>query len=382
MISESEGGIDTPRTVAAPQATTDRAAWALRAAIQGLGRPALAILIAGLVGGLIILLLGNNPLIAYGILWSGAFGNRISVYSTLQFTTPLIFTGLAVAFSFRAGIWNIGVEGQMLFGAFFAAEAGYLLRLPAIIHVPVAFLCGIAGAVLWALIPGLLRALLGINELVVNLMLNPTALLITSYLSGYPFKAPGPTNKTYDIQPTAQLPQLTTSSQLNVGIFIALALALVIFAFQMFTAEGYELKMIGLNPIFARYGGLNVTRSLILVMVISGAIAGMAGVEEALGVDHAYYDGFSPGYGNQGIAIAMLAKNNPIGVVFAALLLGALNSGGQQLQLQTNITRDFVNLLQAVIIFFLAAEFAVGWYRYQRQAKGVPRAAVAAEEGT
>ena len=337
-------------------------------ALEGLARPTIATLVAVIVGGVIILALGNNPLSAYGILLAGAFGNQASVYTTLQFTTPLIFTGLAVAFAFRGGVFNIGVEGQMLFGAFFAAEAGYLLKLPAVIHLPVAFLCGVVGAVLWALIPGLLRAFLGINELVVCLMLNPAALLITSYLSSYPFKAPGPTNKTYDIQPSAHLAQFTTFSQLNVGIFIALALAVLIFAYQVLTAQGYELKMVGLNPLFARYGGLNVARSLILVMVISGAIAGLAGSEESLGVYRAYYDGFSPGYGNDGIAIAMLAKNNPIGAVFAALLLGALNSGGQNLQMQTNISKDLVTLLQAVIIFFLAAEFTISFARRRRAA--------------
>lgn len=335
--------------------------------LQGIMRPLLAVVIAAIVGGVVIVILGTNPFSAYGILLSGAFQGWPNVATTLQFTTPLIFTGLAVAFSFRAGIWNIGAEGQMLFGAFFAAEAGYVLNLPPGIHLLVAFLAGIAGAVLWALIPGILRAVLGINELVVCLMLNPMALLITSYLSDYPFKAPGPTNKTFDIHASAQLPRLTPDSQLNAGIILALAVALFLFAHQVWTAQGYEFKMIGLNAFFARYGGLNVARTLILVMVISGAIAGMAGAEEALGVYHAYYDGFSPGYGNDGIAIAMLAKNNPLGVVVAALIFGALNSGGQQLQMQTNVTKDLVTFLQAVIIFFLAAEFGLTRLRLRRR---------------
>jgi len=361
---------EAPVAVPPPQ-PWDRVIRGLGGGLQGVARPVVASAFAVIVGGIIMLVLGDNPLTAYGILFAGAFQGRASIFTTLQFTTPLIFTGLAVAFSFRAGIWNIGAEGQMLFGAFFAAEAGYMLRLPAPIHLPVAFLCGMVGAVLWALIPGLLRALLGINELVVCLMLNPMALLLTSYLSDYPFKAPGPTNKTYDIQPTAQLAQLTPYSQLNAGIFLAVAMAVLLLAFWGLTARGYEFKMIGLNVLFARYGGLNVARGLILAMVISGAIAGMAGSEEALGVYHAYYDGFSPGYGNDGIAIAMLAKNNPLGVVVAALLLGALNSGGQQLQMQSNITKDLVTLLQAVIIFFLAAEFSYTRLRLRRKGREV-----------
>ncbi len=357
--------------VVRPVRQRDRVIRGLSGGLQGVARPVVATALAAVVGGVIMLVLGDNPLTAYGILLAGAFQGQASILTTLQFTTPLIFTGLAVAFSFRAGIWNIGAEGQMLFGAFFAAEAGYMLRLPAPIHLPVACLCGMGGAVLWALIPGLLRALLGINELVVSLMLNPMALLLTSYLADYPFKAPGPTNKTYDIQPTARLAQFTPYSQLNVGIFLALAMAVLLLAFWRLTARGYEFKMIGLNVLFARYGGLNVARGLILAMVISGAIAGMAGSEEALGVYHAYYDGFSPGYGNDGIAIAMLAKNNPVGVVAAALLLGALNSGGQQLQMQSNITKDLVTLLEAVIIFFLAAEFGYTQLRLRRKGRAV-----------
>jgi simple sugar transport system permease protein len=212
-----------------------------------------------------------------------------------------------------------------------------------------------------------MKVKLNVNEMVVCLMLNPIAQLITSYLSSYPLKAPGPTNKTYDIMPTARLPQFSKSSQFNAGFFLALGLLVLFWYINDHTKKGYEWELIGQNPSFARYGGINVERNIIGVFVVSGIIGVLAGAEQDLGVYGAFYNGFSPGYGFDGIAVAMLAKFNPLAVSLSALLLGALNSGSIMMQMMTSVTRDLVKVLQAIIVLLLAAEFSIGMFRKKKK---------------
>lgn len=329
-------------------------------------RPAVAIAIAVVIGGALVAALGSNPFAVYGILIEGSLFGWPNISVTLQQTTPLIFTGLAVAVAFRAGMWNIGVEGQMLMGALSAGIVGFQVHLPTVLHLPLSILAAIAGGALWAGIPGVLRAYFNVNELVLCLMLNPMALLLTGYVSTHPLKAPGPTNKLPDILQSAQLPGLSEFSQLNVGIFLAMALVGVVAVFNLRSVWGFEWKLLGLNPRFAQYGGINVRANAVWVMLASGAIAGAAGAEQVLGVYHAYYDNFSPGYGFDGIAVAMLADFNPIGVVASALLFGALNSGSTVLQMMTNVSKYLVQVLQFIIVLLLAARFSWTWLRGRR----------------
>ena len=324
-------------------------------------RPVLAALIAILIGGALVVAMGQNPLAVYGVLIGGSLVGWSNLAVTLQMTTPLLFTGLAVAVAFRSGLWNIGVEGQMLMGALAAGAAGYMLHLPPALDVPLCLLAAVAGGAAWAAIPGLLRAYLNVNELVVCLMLNPMALLLTGWVSARVLKAPGPTNKLQDILPAAQLPGLSMYSQLNAGLFLGLLLVLAVWLFNRFTVRGFEWKMIGLNPRFAHYCGLDVRANSAWVFLASGAIAGLAGAEEVLGVTHAYYDNFSPGYGFDGIAVAMLADFHPIGVVLSALLFGALNSGSAVVQMTTGVSKYLVQVIQFTIVLLLAARFT--WTR-------------------
>jgi general nucleoside transport system permease protein len=317
----------------------------------------MTIALALIIGGIIIWLMGENPFMAYGILLQGAFKGTGNIIATLQNTTPLLFTGLAVAFAFRSNVANIGVEGQMLFGALAAGIVGYYVHLPWFLHIPLAAGAAALAGALWAFIPAIIKAKLNVNELVVCLMLNPIALLITGYFSSYPLKAPGPTNKTFEVMKTARLPQFSAGAQLNIGLIAALVLLVLFWLIENRTKKGYEWKLIGKNPVFSRYGGINVERNIIQVFVISGMIGGLAGAEQVLGVYGAFYNGFSPGYGNDGIAVAMLAKFNPLGVALSATLLGALNSGSIVMQMMTSVTRDIVKVLQSVIILLLAARF-------------------------
>jgi simple sugar transport system permease protein len=324
-------------------------------------RPAIALVIAAIVGGLLVLAMGSDPFEVYGVLISGSLVGMPNLMVTLQMTTPLLFTGLAVSIAFRAGLWNIGVEGQLLVGAFFAGMVGWLVPLPTVFHVPLTLVAAMIGGALWAAIPAFLRIKLNVNELVVCLMLNPIALLLTGFFAIHLFKAPGPTNKLPDVLDTAILPQFSLYSQANWGVFIALACCAIFTVVNVATVRGFEWKIMGLNPTFAYYGGVDVPRRALAAMLISGAIAGLGGAEEVMGVYGAFFDNFSPGYGFDGIAVAMLANFNPIGVVAAAALFGALDSGSVVLQMTTGLSKYLVEVLQFLTVLILAARFSWGW---------------------
>lgn len=324
-------------------------------------RPAIALAIAAIVGGLLVLAMGNNPFEIYGVLISGSLVGVPNLMVTLQMTTPLLFTGLAVSIAFRAGLWNIGVEGQLLVGAFFAGLVGWWVPLPTVLHVPLTLLAAMCGGALWAAIPAFLRIKLNVNELVVCLMLNPIALLLTGFFAIHVFKAPGPTNKLPDVLNTAILPQFSLYSQANWGIFIALACCAIFTVVNIGTVRGFEWKIMGLNPTFAYYGGIDVPKRALAAMLISGAVAGLGGAEEVMGVYGAFFDNFSPGYGFDGIAVAMLANFNPFGVVAAASLFGALDSGSVVLQMTTGLSKYLVEVLQFLTVLILAARFSWEW---------------------
>ncbi len=328
---------------------------------RAVGGPLFALVVSFAIGSLLMAALGRNPVTVYAALINGSLDGWPNLSVTLQLTTPLIFTGLAVAVAFRSGIWNIGVEGQMLMGALAAGIAGYAAPLPDWAMVPACIVAALAGGAAWAAIPALLRAYLGVNELVLCLMLNPIALLLTGYVSARVLKAPGPTNKLPDIVDAAHLTNYTLYSQLNSGIFIALACCALLAFFNSGTVRGFEWKLIGLNPRFANYGGIRVRRNVIGVMLASGAIGGLAGAEQVLGVYGAFYDNFSPGYGFDGIAVAMLANSNPVGVLFSSFLFGALNSGSSVLQMELGISKYLVQVLQFIVVLILAARFTVPW---------------------
>ena len=335
-------------------------AWLL-AFIRPLISPIAAVLIAVTVGAILVAAVGQNPIIVYATLIEGGLVGWPNLSVALQLTTPLIFTGLAVAMSFRAGLWNIGAEGQMLIGGLFSGIVGYAVPMPAALHVPACIAAAFLGGALWASVPALLRVFLSVNELVVCLMMNPIALLLTGYVAARVLKAPGPTNKLPDILDTALLPNFSLFSQLNAGIFVALACCAIMSFVNAATVRGFEWKIVGLNPRFAYYGGMNVGGAALAVFLTSGGVAGLAGAEQVLGVYKAFYDNFSPGYGFDGIAVAMLAKNSPVGVIFAAFLLGAMNAGSTVLQMTTGVSKYLVQVLQFIIVLVLAAQFSFRW---------------------
>ncbi len=331
----------------------------------GLVIPALAVFTALVIGGIIIMLTGYSlaeTLEAYRALLQGSVGSLRAISQTLTEATPLIFTGLAVALAFRAGLFNIGGEGQLLMGGMLAVLAGFTFTgLPLIIHLPLAIVCGAIGGAIWGFIPGLLKAKTGAHEVIVTIMLNYIAYRLVDYfLKTTLFQREGrndPISKT--VEESAQLPALLAwldpAMKVHLGLFLALGAAGVIWWLLFRTNTGFEFRAVGANPSAARYAGMSVTKVYILVMTISGALAGLAGTGQVLGLLDRASPGFSAGLGFDGIAVALLGRSNPFGVVAAALLFGGLNAGGQYMQANADVGIDLISVIQALIIIFVAA---------------------------
>jgi len=326
--------------------------------------PLLSLLLAGLVATVVIALLGENPLHVASVMLSGSMGSLRSLANTLEEATPLILTGLCVAVGMRSGLFNIGGEGQLVVGAFVAAWLGTKLPIAnPTVHVLICVLAaGVAGA-MWAMIAGVLRARFGAHEVINTIMLNYVAFISTNYLVNLPyFKKPGQIPQTFDVAATAYLPRLTflyKYTRLNAGLFIALAAVVVVWVLLARTRLGFEIRTVGLNPLASRYAGISVVRTMILAMGIGGFLAGVAGAERVLGVHKHFISPFPFGYGFGGIAVALLARNNPFGILITAIFFGALASGGAQVDMVTNVPRELVTVIQAVIILFVACEYLI-----------------------
>ena len=319
--------------------------------------PVLSVVLALLAGSVFILIVGENPITAYGVLFRESFGSVRNIASTLQRATPLVFTGLAVAFAFRCGLFNIGAEGQLYVGAMVAAIIGVSLSgLPRLIHLPLAVVAGMLAGGLWAFVPGILKAKLGVHEVINTIMMNFIAFFLTDYLVTGPFHGGRWAPETDRVADTAALARLFPPTRLNGGIILALGAIAVIYVILWKTKIGYEIRAVGLNPTAAEYGGISVSRNMVLAMVLSGACASLAGVEQVLGVHGRFIQRFSPDLGFVGIAVALLGKNHPVGVLLAAILFGALRTGGAAMDRLTDVPRELIVIIQAMIIMFVAAE--------------------------
>lgn len=327
--------------------------------------PGLAIFSALVIGGLIIMATGSSfsdVLNAYRALFMGAFGSWRAISETLVAATPLILAGLAVALAFRAGLFNIGGEGQILIGGLFAVILGFSISgVPAPLHITLALLGGVLGGAIWGAIPGYLKAKTGAHEVITTIMLNFIALRLLDYLLLRSFIQREGRNDpvSESILPSAQLPRFLTpvdpSLRVHIGIFIAIAIAALTQWLLFRTKLGFEMRAVGANPVAAKYAGINVGRSYVITMAIAGGMAGVAGALQILGVLGRATPGFSAGLGFDGIAVALLGRSNPYGVVLAALLFGALRAGGQEMQATANVGIDIIAVIQALIIIFVAA---------------------------
>lgn len=328
--------------------------------------PLVAVAAAFCVGGLFVLAIGDSPIETFSLLIGSALWWPDGIGYTLFLATPLIFTGLAVAVAFRAGLLNIGAEGQLYVAAFATAWTGIVLGfLPGVLLVPLCFIAAVLTGAVWGAIPGLLKARFGSHEVINTIMMNFIAVALVSYFTQYHYRTPGdPILQSAAISESAHIarlgqfvPGLPLRIPLNVAFLFALAAAVLVYVFLWRTKWGYEMRATGSSPTAAEYGGISVRRQIVLAMAISGALAGMVGVNEVLGYRHRYYDGFSDNYGFTGIAVALLGRNHPAGVVVAALLFAILNRGGIPVDAFTRgVTKDIVQILQATIILFVACE--------------------------
>lgn len=319
-----------------------------------------AILAAFLVGAIALLITGYSPLEAYVAMLRGAFGDAFGFGQTFTQATPIIFTALAFLFAFKSGLFNIGAEGQLLVGGFAAALVGISFDgLPSFVHIPMALIAGALVGGLWGFIPAILKTRLGAHEVITTMMLSYVAIYFTGYLVNYPYKAPGLVPQTPLIAPSAELPRILQPTQLSLSILIAIFLVGLTHYVLQKTTFGYEVRATGLNPVAAESGGINTKRSMILALVISGAMAGLGGASEVLGVHSRFIEGFSPGYGWDGLAVAVVGGLNPVGVLLAAVLFGALRRGGMVMNRVTGVPLDIVTILQALVILFVAAPMLI-----------------------
>lgn len=331
----------------------------------------LALLLAILVGGLIIFLCGYNPFEAFGAIMIGAFGSTRAIAQTFIQATPLIFTGLAFTAAKKASLINLGIEGQLQMGAMMAAVIGIMpVGLPGGIWIIIALAGAAMAGALYAGLVGFLKVRFNSNEVIATIMLNTVALNVVSYLVNYPLKAEGSLAQSEKIAEVLFLPRIFPKYQLTIAIFIAILACFLFKYFQEKTVLGYEIGCVGLNIQAAKTAGIPVGRMMIIAMGISGAIAGIAGGCLVLGVNHRFVDGFSPGYGFDGIAVAALASDKPAGVIVAGIVFGALRAGSMYLNRTTNVPTEFINVIQACVIIFVAAPLLVKEILRRKNGKG------------
>ncbi|MDH3753100.1 MAG: ABC transporter permease [Acidimicrobiia bacterium] len=346
--------------------------------------PLYAILLSFIVGGILIALIGVNPFEAYWALLRGMFGSKDNIAASVARSVPFMGSALALAFAFRAGLFNIGAEGQLLVGGVTAAWVGtwaWMTDTPAIIAIPIILLAGAFGGFMWGWVPGILRAKTGAHEVISTIMLNSIALFLVRWIvnSRDPvilrdLEASVP--RTEAISDTAELPTIIDSQPpLHWGLFVMLGVCFLIAFVLKRTTFGFETITVGTNPHAARYAGMSVDRIIILAMAISGACAGIAAASEVSGTNQLFQPGTFALIGFDGIAVALLARANPIGIIPSALLWGSLLSGAPLMQQEADVSIDVVRIIQSMVLLFVAADAIV---RYIFRVRGEAEAHIKA----
>lgn len=344
---------------------------------------ALAVVIGILVGALFVLLNGYNPIEIYGSIIKGAFGSVFSIASTLRWTTPIMLSALAAGIAFRGGMFNMGVEGQIYIGAMAASLVGiYVKGLPMAVHIPLCLIAGMIGGALFAAIPAVLRVYWNTNEIVTTLMLNYIAMNFTDYLVSEHFLADGvfgDSLATNSLQDSALLPSIMPPHQVTAGLFLAIALVVVYYFYIERSKPGYAIRMAGVNPDFARYGGINVGRVRMKVMLLSGAVGGLCGSVEIMGVVGRFLSRFAPNYGFDGMMTALLGSSSPLGIFVSSLFMGMLKSGSLAVERTTDVSRALASVIQGIIICFVSIR-AIEIHR-KNNAPAVPEKSKLKKEG-
>lgn len=335
-----------------------------------------SILMGFFLGAVVLLIAGFNPIEAYWVILKGIFSRPKYISYVIIYATPLIITGLSVAFAMRTGLFNIGAEGQFIIGTIVAAAVGYFIKLPLILHVPLIMLTAILAAAFWGGIAGYIKARFGVHEVISTIMLNWIALYLSNFVVNLNAFSRQGTGKTYTIQSTAKINLFSDwriseagiefirshkilgdilKTPINMGFIFAIVLAVLIWYVLNKTTLGYELRAVGFNPNAAEAGGINVKRSMVISMLFSGGLAGAAGAIQVMGVSHRIAKLIAmEGYGFDGIAVSLIGNNTGGGSILAGLLFGALKYGGSKIQNVMRAPTELINIMIGTIIFFVA----------------------------
>lgn len=333
----------------------------------------ISVLLALAVGAGIMMLSGHNPIDGYAAMLSGALSSRRAIGDTLAKTATLCLTGLATAVAAQAGIFNVGGEGQLYFGAMASAILGAALTgVSPIIAIPLCLLAAMAAGGLWAFIPGWLKVKLKVNEVITTIMMNTIAIYLCAYLSNGPWKTshPNRVSGTDALNSEFLFPKLIRGSNLTTAIFASAIIAFLVWYVMSKTTTGYEMKLIGENPRFARYAGLHSDKLTILAMTASGMICGLVGMFEVYGLKGNYQNGISNEYYFDGLLVAMIMRYQPVGIIFMSFGFAFLKVGAQGMELNAGVPGELYRIIQAVIIFFMAAQNGVLEIAKSHMAKG------------
>ncbi|MFC8684933.1 ABC transporter permease [Brevibacillus porteri] len=347
---------------------------AIKELSKSLVQPFLAVVIGLLTGALVIAAVGESIWGTYQEMWKGAFGSFYFFTSTLARATPIMLIALGLSLAFRAGVFNLGAEGQMVLGAVSAALVAIYLPAPGMIKIVAGIFAGMAVGGFWALLPGFMEARFRIPLLISTLLFNYIAVLFASYLVTEPFRdrsGSAALAQTVMLEKSAWLPKLFAGMSVHAGFLFAIVAALLLFWVLRFTPFGYEVKMLGQNSLFAQYGGINRIRVMLTGMFASGGLAGLAGTVEVMGAHYRFVDGALtvPGFAWTGLMAALLANSHPLGIIVTSILLAAFQTGAMGVERNTDVPLELASVIQAVLILFISAKFSYDWWK-KRKAKG------------
>ncbi|MBD5394333.1 MAG: ABC transporter permease [Lachnospiraceae bacterium] len=335
-----------------------------------------SIVIAVLLGCLLILLVSDEPLSAIKSLLVLPLSNTFYMNSIINKVTPLILVGLSASVAFKTGLFNMGVQGQFYMGAFMTAIAGnYLIGLPQGLHIAVVFIAAVGGGVIYATVAGALKAYFNINEVVTTLMLNYIATLMTSGMTNSYFRDPdsGGVIRMHYIPEYLELKGISSEITAHSGILIALGMVVLIYILMKHSTFGYRMETVGQNKVFAQYGGLNIKLITIFCFAVSGGLSGLAGSVEVLGMHRSFFDDFASGMGGDGLIIALLASNHPVGVLLISFFFAYLKVGGQIMQQNTDVSRELVLIIQVIMIMLISSRMLTPYLNKRKFAKEVEK---------
>ena len=321
------------------------------------GRALGGLLLILIVGGSLMVISGINPIEGFQGLWRGSFGSTPGIGSAVLRSTPVILTGLGVAVAYRAGVFNVGAEGQLFVGGLCGTMGALVAPDPAVVNIAIALAAGFVGGALWSGIPGYLKAYRGVNEIISTVLLNFVAIQMVAYATNGPLEEPDAISPQSERLPH-DIPVLIPDTSSHYGFVLAVGLTVLVWWYTTRTHQGLRMRAVGGNPLAARYAGVNDRRSIVWAMLISGGLAGLGGAVEVLGLHHRLYPNFSPGFGFEGLIAAILANGDAITTTVYSTLIGGLRSGGEEMQRSTGVPIAFVFIIQGLIFLVIAGSRA------------------------